>query len=342
MSYNEFLKKIDKGRIDPVYLFYSEERLLADDLILKVVDKTIATDLGGFNYNVFDGGKIDLGNIIAIAQSFPVFSAWRVILIRDINLIPAEGLSLIIKYIKAPSPTTCLILVANKPDLRKKFFQDVKGILDPIQIRRPSGVHLLSWVRSKAKDRGLTITDDAASFIIERSGDDLQGILNEIEKLSIYLEGNKAVRLEDLKQMIYGEEAPSVFELTGSIGEKNISASLRLLSRLLGAGEPPLVILSMIIRQFRIIWRIVEAKEARRSISDLLDEIGIPKGFQGRLIKQSERFTRKELSNTFSLFLKTDLDLKSSRISPRIILEDLILKLCAPLQVANEKAQAKA
>lgn len=331
MQYNEFLKKIDKGKIEPLYLIYGEERYLIDDAVSRLLDKTVGPDSRGFNYHIFDSEKTEISNVLDIAQSFPVCSPWRIVLIRDINLIPAEGLNLLISYIKAPSPTTCLVLVASKPDMRKRFFQEIKDLLLPIQIRPLAGAQVQSWVRSKAKGLGLAISDDAISFIIERRGEDLQGILNEIEKLSTYLDEKKVVGLEDVKAIIYGEETPSIFDLTSNIGEKNAKDSLRLLSLLLRSGEPPLVILSMIIRQFRIIWRVVEARDAHRSIEDLLREIGIPKGSQGRLTKQSERFAGKELTYIFSLFLKADLELKSSRIAPRIVLESLILKLCSPL-----------
>ncbi len=331
MNYSEFLKRTEKGEIEPLYLFYGEEKLLIGDALSRILDKTVEADSRGFNYHVFDGEKTGISDILAIAQSFPFCSSWRVILIRDINLMPAEGLELLIQYIKKPSPTTCLILVSAKPDMRKKFFREVKDLLSPIQIQPLSGVRLISWIKSKAKCLDFTISDDAISFLIERKGDDLRGILSEIEKLSLYLDGKKVATLEDVKAITCGEETPSIFDLTGSLGEKNAGNSLRLLSLLLTSGEPPLVILSMIVRQFRIIWRIVEAKEAGRSMEDLLQEIGIPQGKQERIIKQSKAYTRKELSRILSLFLKTDLELKSSRLAPRIVLESLILKICLPV-----------
>lgn len=331
MHYSELLKKIDKVEIEPVYLIYGEDRFLIDDVTSRLLEKTLGPDSRGFNYHVFDGGKVEMADVLDMAQSFPVLSSWRLILIRDINLIPAEGLDLLVSYIKTPSPTTCLVLVTSKPDMRKRFFQEIKVLLSPVQIQPPSGIQLVSWVRLKANGLGLTIPDEAISFIIERRGDDLKSLLNEIEKLSIYLDGKKAVKLEDVKAVICGEETPSIFELTGCICEKNTKDSLRLLFLLLTSGESPLVILSMIVRQFRIIWKILEAKDAGRSAEDILREIGIPKWSQGKLIRQSEKFTPKGLAHAFSLFLKTDIELKSSRIAPRIILEDLIFKLCSPL-----------
>ena len=331
MNYNEFLKKTEKAGIDPLYLFYGEEKLLIGDALSRILDRSIAADSREFNYDVFDGEKADIADVLAIAQSFPFCSSWRVILIRDINLIPTEGLELLIYYIKKPSPTTCLILVAAKPDMRKKFFREVKDLLSPILVQPLTGIQLISWIKSKAKHLGFTISDDAISFIIERKGDDLRGLLSEIEKLSLYVEENKVARLEDVKAITCGEETPSIFDLTGSLGDKNASESLRLLSLLIISGEPGLVVLSMIVRQFRIIWRIAETKQSGRTMDDLLQEIGIPHGKRARIIKQSEGYTYKELSRIFSLFLKADLELKSSRIAPRIVLEALILKICLPV-----------
>lgn len=331
MTYIEFLKRTEKAEIDPLYLFYGEEKLLIGDALSRILDRTMVAESRGFNYDVFDGEKTGIADVLAIAQSFPFCSSWRVILIRDINLIPAEGLEHLIQYIKKPSPTTCLILVAAKPDMRKKFFREVKDLLSPIQIQPLTSIQLISWTKSKANHLGFTISDDAISFIIERKGDDLRGLLSEIEKLSLYLEEKKVAGLEDAKAITCGEETPSIFDLTGSLGDKNASESLRLLSLLIISGEPGLVVLSMIVRQFRIIWKIVETKQSGRSMDDLLQEIGIPHGKRARIIKQSEGYTRKELSRIFSLFLKADLELKSSRIAPRIVLEALILKICLPV-----------
>ncbi len=331
MTYIEFLKRTEKGKIEPLYLFYGEEKLLIGDALSRILDRTMVVDSRGFNYDIFDGDKTNISDVLAIAESFPFCSPWRVIQIKDINLMPAEGLELLLQYIKKPSPTTCLILVAAKPDMRKRFFREVKEILSPIQIQPLSGIRLISWIKTKAKCLDFTISDDAISFLIERKGDDLRGILSEIEKLSLYLEEKKVARLEDVKAITCGEETPSIFDLTRSLVEKNAGDSLRLLSLLLISGEPPLVVLSMIVRQFRIIWRIVETKEAGRSVDDLLQEIGIPHGKRDKIIKQSEGYTCRELSRILSLFLKADLELKSSRIVPRIVLEALILKICLPV-----------
>jgi DNA polymerase III delta subunit len=70
-------------------------------------------------------------------------------------------------------------------------------------------------------------------------------------------------------------------------------------------------------------------REKKKTGSDLIIARN-PKNFYPvyQLLKKSERFTKTELSDALELVNEVDIQLKSSRQDPKLVLEKLILHIC--------------
>jgi DNA polymerase-3 subunit delta len=111
------------------------------------------------------------------------------------------------------------------------------------------------------------------------------------------------------------------------MGRGDRSTALTLLDRLLAEGQAPLMILAMMTRHFRQMWKISELLSQKVPQSELPRRVGASPYFLKGLMQQATRFDHRQYRQVFNRFLETDLALKSSGGEPRMQLEQLLLEI---------------
>ena len=329
MNTAELTAQLKKGRILPAYYFYGNEGYLKDNSVNLIREKFIGSDVQkGLNYEIFYGKNTPPEQIVNSANTIPLFTAQKLIIIKEADRFSAADLEKFIAYIANPAPTSCLIFVAEKADLRKKFFSRLKKTGAIVKYDHPYENKLPPFILEIAGKFNKKVSREALNLLIEVVGNDLQSLNNEIEKLSIYLGKRETIVPEDIEAVVTKLKISTIFELVDSIGEKNRKEALKRLILLLDSGEPPLLILAMITRQFRLLGRAGELLKKGTSPPEIAKELKIPPFTVAKLIKGAERFSLKEIEEFFPQLFDTDLALKSSRIPKKIILERLIIYLC--------------
>ncbi len=127
-----------------------------------------------------------------------------------------------------------------------------------------------------------------------------------------------------------GEKDQSVFDLTRAIGQKNLEGTLKILKKILESGEHPLMVLTFLVRQYRLIWRIKELISRGTPQEEIPKILGIHPFYGQTLQKQAPLYSENQLQNCFKRFKETDSALKESFQNPKIILERLVMGLCQP------------
>jgi DNA polymerase-3 subunit delta len=150
--------------------------------------------------------------------------------------------------------------------------------------------------------------------------------VNELEKVIAYSEG-ETVDLEEAREVLSVNLQQNVFHLVNAIGLKKEKEAYKALYALLLKGEVPLVILTMIVRQIRLIakFKALEAQPLdKRSIAARLK---IPVFAVEDVMRQSRLFSKEDLYKAYKECLRCDMALKSG-VEPLFALEGLIKKLC--------------
>jgi DNA polymerase-3 subunit delta len=121
----------------------------------------------------------------------------------------------------------------------------------------------------------------------------------------------------------------SIFNLTDCLAGKDRVSALDALQCLLEQGEHPLKILAMIARHYRLMVRAKEMVQKGSSATDAGKRVGINDFHLKGFVKQVQAFSLDQVQDYFTLLFQSDRKLKSSRINEKIILEDMIARLCA-------------
>jgi len=325
MTYDEAQRILRPEQLSPCYLVYGEERFFIDKMIAWFLEKGVDPSLRDFNLNRFDGEKVTPEEVLLIAKSFPMATPRRLVVLEDVDKV-VDPKELLLSYVNAPSHATTIIFVAQKPDMRTKFFLKLKKQATLIHCRPLYDNEIPSFIRQEVKRRGMLLSEDSILFLKEHLGKDLVLIQTELEKLSLH--GGKAeISLATVEQVIAGEREHTIFELLDTVCEKNLEKGLRLLAFMLSDGEPPLKILSMFLWQFRIM---ASAKEALLTMpeSAIGKKVAIPPYRLPAFLNRLRLWQSREIRAAFDLFRAVDLQLKGGLLPHAIVLERLILRLC--------------
>lgn len=328
MKPEEFSKAIDRGDIRPLYYLYGEETYLAERAVKQVLGRLVPHDMRDFNLNVYYGNESVGDEMVASAQTLPMFAEWRVVLVKNADRLSAASLEAFMPYVQDPSPTTCLIFQGEKIDQRKKFFAELKKKGELVEFKRLYENQLLPFLRGEAANLGKKLQPAAAEMLLYLSGNNLQELVSQIEKTATYVGKRDIIEVADVKTVVSDTRVDSVFELANSLGEKNLGKALRNLATLLGDGEAPLLILAVLARHFRQIWKVRELLDKKTQPQEIGKLAGINPYFLQGIIKQAKNYAVAELKGVFGKIFDLDFALKSSGGKPAMLMERFVMEVC--------------
>lgn len=329
MKYQEFVHAIEKGQIRPLYYFYGDEPYLMDKCVQQLLERLVSADLRDFNLNVYYGTESKGDEIAETAATLPMFASWRVVVVKKADALSVASLEVLASYIQNPSPSTCLLLQGEKIDQRKKFFTEIKKKGELVEFKRLYENQLAAFVRNEASLRGRKIEPAAAEMLVYLVGNSLQELVSELEKAILYVGEAQEIVVSHVRSVVSDTRVNSVFELTDALGEKKLEKALRSLGRLLNDGEAPLLVLAMVTRHFRQLWKVRELLERRTPAQEIGKIAGINPYFLQGIVAQAKNYSLVELRRVFERIFHIDGALKTGGGKPPVLLEKFLMDVCA-------------
>ena len=330
MKPEELRRALADGAIKPVYYFYGDETYLMERELKRCIAALVPADLADFNLDILYGGDRKGQEIASAAQTLPMFAQRRLVVVKRSEALTDTDQEALTEYLRNPSPSTCLIFVGKKTDLRRKFFLELKKIGELVEFKPPYENQLPAFISAEAALAGARIAPEAAELLLLLSGTNLQELASQIEKLAGFVGTGKSITLEAVREIASDTRADTVFDLANALGEKNLGIALRKLQTVLRDGQAPLFVLNMLTRHFRQLWQLRELMARKVPKPELGRAIGLRSDyFLPGLMKQAANFTLVEFRGTFTRLYETDYALKSSRLKPAFILERLFMAFCS-------------
>ncbi|OGP55424.1 MAG: DNA polymerase III subunit delta [Deltaproteobacteria bacterium RBG_13_52_11] len=314
-----------KGKARPFYLLYGDEGYLIERVREKIID-TLLPRCRELNFTSYDADQTRPSEVINACNTLPCMAQRRIVLVKAAHQYSKSDLRSFSPYLQSPSPTTSLIFIAE--EMPAEFLREVKD--GAFHLKRPSQTEIIHWIRTIAQELDKEISSEAARYLQEAVGSDLQGLYNELSKASLYIGDRGRIELKDVERVVSEVRATTIFELTKALGERDLKRAFRSLERIWESGEHPLKILAMISRQFRHLLMTKEVLAKGGGTEEVKKQLGISNPYYLReLAAQAKGFSQPSLQRALTSLWETDLKLKRSSLPRRLLLEELIIKLSA-------------
>lgn len=321
-------KRVAQGHLDPCYFFVGEETYLIETYTATLLAQALEAASRAFNCDVFSSADTDtLAEAMSVARTLPMLASYRAVVLHGVHTLRKSDWPVLERYLAQPEPSTVFICSSSVNDAKKSpaaLWQ--QAVL--VECPRLEGARLSEWATQALAQQGYRIAPAALQALLQTQAPDLHALHHELVKLCTYVGENAEIRLEDVQAVTQASRQHSIFALADAVSARQVGPALRLIERLLHQGEPPLVILSLMTRQIRLLWSTKQLLQQRCDLPTMAKSLGVPQGVCRQLATQSQQFALAHLRTIYAAALEADLTFKSTSKPPQAILEALILQVC--------------
>jgi DNA polymerase-3 subunit delta len=317
-------KQIASATVDPIYLVLGEDEVEKSALAAEFAE-LVEEGLRAFNVERIHAGDWTSGDrlvegvesIKAAVRTLPMMVPRRVVTVAQAEMLlapkreseaAARALEQFEALIKQPEPQTVLVLVATTVDRRSRMFKQLQkqativecGVLEDLADAE-------RWVRTRAAAVGAVIDPGAARLVAQRAGVDVKRLRGDVDRLLLYAMGQKQITADDVREVTGPAALQDDWAMTNAIEAGRAADALRQLALMFDAGAPAEKILGQLGWVVRAKFPALAPGEVRPAVDALF---------------------------------RTDLALKRSAGDPRVLLERLVVELCAGKRIRTGRPGA--
>jgi DNA polymerase III delta subunit len=278
--------------------------------------------LRAFNVERIHAGDLTTGDrladgvagLVAAVRTLPMMVPRRVVIVLQVETLLApkresEGATRALEQfeelVKRPEPQTTLVLIATSVDKRGRMFKLLQKSATVVECGALEDLaDAERWVRTRVAAASVAIEPAAARLIAQRAGTDVKRLRADVDRLLLYTLGQKQITVNDVRDVVGPAALQDDWAMTNAIEAGQAAEALRQLALMFDAGAPAEKILGQLGWLVRTKFPALAAGDVRPAIESLF---------------------------------RTDLDLKRSAGDPRVLLERLIVELCAGKRVAARR-----
>lgn len=320
-SLNEDIKT---GNLKGAYLLFGEEAYLKKQYKGKITRAVLPED-DQMNYAYYEGKGINPAELIDLAETMPFFAERRLIVVENSGFFKSAVPELA-DYIKTLPETVCFLFIENEVDKRGRMYKAVKDKGRALELKRQDEKTLLLWIAGNVKREKKQIRESAARYLISTAGDDMEKLSNELEKLFSYTLGRTEITAEDIDAVCTSQITNQIFDMVEAVATKKQKKALDYYYDLLALKEPPMRILYLLSRQFKLLLHVKDLQKKGYAKSEIAKTAGLHPFVAGKYMQQSKSFSAEELRSIMEDAAETEEMVKTGRLSDRMSVELFIVK----------------
>ena len=311
-----------------VYVLYGKISYLIQKQIKNIINENKIDDINVVKYDL---EQDTLSKIINEANSVSLFSEKKIILVHNSYIFTGTTKRIIDQntteledYLNNINEDTILIFIVNseKLDERKKITKLAKK---NGYIKEYNDVDTVSIVKDLFDD--YIITTDLIKYLIERVGDNIPLLSNEISKIKTYKNNDKNITKEDITNLCTKNLEVNNFKLIDYIIQKDKKNSLDLYYERLKLNEEPIAIIVALANQIRIMYQVKELYLNGYTENKIASILNIHP-YRVKLAANNSKKYDKDLLLKYLYDLSSlDIKIKTGEIAKELALELFILNL---------------
>ncbi|MDR3246181.1 MAG: DNA polymerase III subunit delta [Prevotellaceae bacterium] len=333
-KYGQILNDLKKKIYRPVYLLMGEEPFYIDKISEYISDNVLNESEKAFNKLVLYGKDTDARSVVFAASRPPMMANYQVVIVKEAQHLKFEEME---PYFTAPLSTTILVLcVKDKTlDKRTKIYKEIEKRGEILETVKLYDNEIVGWITSYIKEKGLSLNPSAASILADHIGNDLNRIVNELDKLSILLpENNTTITAEHIEKNIGISKEYNAFELGKAVLAGNVFNANRIVNYY-GKNpkdSPMILVMSSLFSQFLQLLKYHAIKRNNKGIQsrDIAVQLGINPFFLRDYDLAAQKYPILKVVQIIELLREYDLKSKgwnNSGTSDAELLKELIFKI---------------
>jgi len=334
-----------------IVLIHGDEEFLRAEALASLKAELGQAELADLNVSWLEGSRLELAELRHACEVLPFLADRRLVIVENLIAGVASGrrskrarkprqtppassqVRELLKYLPQVPATTDLALIERQTvRTETPLFQAMTALAREgrgriIHCATPAESALPSWIRQRAQHMNVPIEPDAAKALALAVGPHLRQLVTELEKLAAYAGEARSIRTEDVQLLVASSREANVFRMVEAISHRDTATALTQLRGLLDAGEHPLGLLEMIIRQYRLIVQTKELAQKGMNQYEIAREIRQRPYPVGKALQQARHYSFAQLEAIYERLLDTDVAIKTGHMADTLALELLVVEL---------------
>lgn len=314
MDYQKILADLKIKQYSPVYFLEGEEPYYIDVVSDYILEHVLTDSEKSFNQTLLYGKDITLDTILTAARRYPMMAERQVVVVREAqNIRDIEELT---SYIEKPSPSTLLVLCYKYKtiDKRKKLYKAIQKNGVYLESKPLYENQVPAWIVEYLKTQRLGIEPKAVAMITDHVGNNLQRIVNELDKVIFPAVPGTSITVDDVEKNIGISKEYNAFEFQKALGSKDIYKTNRIMNYLVENEKSTSIqmIISLLVAYFRKILT-YHSMENKTSQSEVAQKLGVSPFFVNDYITAGRNYPLQKAVLVLSLLREYDLRSKGAR-----------------------------
>ena len=230
MDSKSLIKDIKAGKFSPVYVLHGDEAYYIDEISDAIQEHALEEHERDFNQSIVYGKEADLLTLISDLRSYPLMSERRLLILKE-----AQDFKLLEElntYIENPLSSTVLVICHKYKaiDARKKLLKSAAKVGVIFKSDKVKEYQLVDWTLNMVKAKGFGITSKANMLLVESLGNDLSRIVNEINKLAIFIEPGTTINEVHIEENIGISKDYNIYELANAVAVKDYLKAMKIVN----------------------------------------------------------------------------------------------------------------
>ncbi len=241
----KLFQSIQQRQFAPFYLIDGEESFYIDLITGCFEDKILQPAEKDFNLITIYGKDAEWTDVVNACRRFPMFAERQVVILKDAAQM--RSLNELSGYLENPAPTTVFLI--------EHRFKKTDGRSRLVKLAKEKGVYFTSdklkdeqvpaWIQNYGLETGFHIAEKESQILAAYLGNDLQKIVNEIDKVRINVPEEKHLTGALIQKYIGISREYNVFELPSALTTGNKEKLYRMLAYFIAnpkAAAMPLIV----------------------------------------------------------------------------------------------------
>lgn len=333
LDYAAEVKKLRQNGPERLYFLWGPEDYLRERFLETLKSVCLPEGEDSFSFRRLEGPELDETVLAEAVNALPFLTERSFVEVRGVDWNKAKNAEALVTVL-GDVPDCCTVALvqgsAFEPDGRLKQTKALRAAAQELKFTRQPQSALIQWIARRFEALGKRVERTAAERLVFVSGDLMNRLIPEIEKIAAYTQGD-VVTVQEVEAVAHHLPEAVVFKMTDCLASRNNDAALRVLDELLAdKNNEPIMILAVVGMQMRRLFAARLAADQKLGERYVMDVCKLSNSYvAGELMRSARGFSTGRLRRALELCAETDHRMKSSGEDPVELLKELVLRIAA-------------
>ncbi len=310
-----------------IYLISNESYRLINEEIKKIVKN--------INYETFNLNKSSITEVLEEASYLSLDNNLKYLVVSNADFFGSDKVDdklveQLLKYFNNPNPNTVLIFTTQKPiDSRKKIVKLIKDKYQVISDAKKDKMALSNFLTNYVKRNEFSIDYQTINYIINNSYNNLDIMLNELDKIMLYYNFPCTIKYNDVVSIVGNSLDNNNFHFVAAVVSKKLPDALRLFNSLKVYKVDSTVLVALLAREYRLTFYVKKLYQDKWSLKDICNTLHMADWQVDKLYNNALHYSESELLRNLVLLCDIDMNIKKGLWDKDTALYGFLLDACS-------------